>query len=374
MKKMSKLMFVAAATLLVGGLASCNGGDTEKEYALITDVGNIDDQSFNQTCYEALVAFAKAKGKTYDYYRPTEDSNESRMISIDQAVQKGAKIVVCPGYLFEPAVYKKQAQYPEVKFVLIDGTPHAGDYATYETKANTVSVIFQEQISGFLAGYAAVKDGNKDLGFCGGSAVPAVQRFGSGFVQGCDFASKEMGIQTTLKYYYAGAFEPTDAATSTMKSWYTAGIDTVFASGGKVYQSVVEGAKSGKAGSTWIGVDTDQNHLDPDKVLTSAVKGLAETVTSALEVYYNDKWSEISGKNYNLGLAAEFGSIAAKDYVGIPTTDSSWKFKTFTKTELESIKSDIKSGKVAVSGDTSAAPETTNCKVSWVSAFTGSSN
>ena len=372
MKKMSKLMFVAAATLLVGGMTSC--GETEKEYALITDVGDIDDQSFNQTCYEAMVAFAKSKGKTYDYYRPTEDSNEARMISIDQAVQKGAKIVICPGYLFEPAVYKKQAQYPEVKFVLIDGTPHAGDYATYETKANTVSVIFQEQISGFLAGYAAVKDGNKALGFCGGSAVPAVQRFGSGFVQGCDFASKEMGIQTTLKYYYAGTFGPTDAATSTMKSWYTAGIDTVFASGGKVYQSVVEGAKSGKAGSTWIGVDVDQNYIDPDKVLTSAVKGLAETVTSALEVYYNDKWSEISAKNYNLGLAAEFGSVAAKDYVGIPTVDSSWKFKTFKKSELESIMSDIKSGKVAVSGDTSAAPKTTNCEVSWVSAFTGSSN
>ena len=379
MKKMSKMMFVAAATLLVGGLASCGGGSNTddpvtpsgKEYALITDVGDIDDQSFNQTSYEALKAFAEAKGKTYDYYRPTEDSTDARMVSIDQAVQKGAKIVVCPGYLFEDAVYYSQTKYPEVKFVLIDGKPHTSDYATYETKENTVSVIFQEEISGFLAGYAAVKDGNKDLGFCGGMAVPAVQRFGSGFVQGADVASKEMGIKTTLKYYYAGTFGPTDAATLLMKSWYTAGIDTVFASGGKVYQSVVEGAKSGKSGSTWIGVDTDQNYIDPDKVLTSAVKGLAETVTSALEVYYNDKWSEISGKDYNLGLASEFGSVAAKDYVGIPTADSSWKFNTFKKSDLESVIANIKSGKVTISNDTSAAPTTTNCEVTWVSSFTG---
>ncbi len=370
MKKMSKLMFVAAATLLVGGLASC-GESGNYEYALITDVGDIDDQSFNQTSYEALKAFAEAKGKTYTYYRPTENTTDARMVSIDQAVQKGAKIVVCPGYLFEDAVYYSQTKYTDVKFVLIDGQPHTSDYATYETKENTVSIIFQEQISGFLAGYAAVKEGNKDLGFCGGMAVPAVQRFGSGFIQGCDYASKEMGIKTTVKYYYAGAFDATDAATALMKSWYTANIDTVFACGGKVYQSVVEGAKSGKSGSTWIGVDTDQHHVDPDKVLTSAVKGLTESVTSALEVYESDKWSDISGQDYNLGLDSEFGKLAKKDYVGIPTADSSWNFKTFKKSDLESVISDIKSGKATVSGDTTAAPVTTNCTVDYVSSFTG---
>ena len=371
MKKISKLMFVAAAALLVCGLSSCDDNKTY-EYALVTDVGDIDDQSFNQSAWEALKAFAEKNDKSYTYYRPTEDSTDARLVSINQAVKKGAKIIVCPGYLFEEAVYDAQTKYPDVKFVLIDGQPHTSDYATYETKTNTVSILFQEQISGYLAGYAAVMDGNRSLGYCGGMAVPSVQRFGTGYVQGAEYASKKLNVKTTLKYYYAGAFQATDAATALMKSWYKANIDTVFACGGKVYQSVVEGAKSGKSGSTWIGVDSDQNHVDPDKVLTSAVKGLTESVTSALEVYANDSWSDIAGKEYNLGLASEFGKLEKKDYVGIPTTDSSWKFKTFSKSDLSSIIADIKSGKAVISDDTSKAPTTEYCTVDWVSAFTGS--
>ncbi len=361
-------LFVALGALgLVLGVASC--GNSTYEYALVTDVGDIDDESFNQTSWEALKDFAEKNDKTYQYYRPTEDSTNARLAAIDQAVQRGAKIIVCPGFLFEDAVYEAQTKYPDVKFVLLDGKPHTADNSTYETKENTVSIIYQEEISGFLAGYAAVMDGKKSLGFCGGMAVPAVQRFGSGFVQGANVAANELGIvdEVTVKYYYAGAFQATDEATAKMKTWYTGGVETVFASGGKVYQSVLEGCKTGGADATWIGVDVDQSGVDP-KVLTSAVKGLYESVQSALEIYYNDAWSEIGGEDYNLGLNAEFGSVAAKDYVGLPTTDEAWRFESFTKDQYNALLNEIKSGNIEIDNSDTTAP-TVDIDVTYESPF-----
>ncbi len=354
--KKNKIIPLFVALFAISGLTSCGGSSKTYEYALITDVGDIDDESFNQTAWEATKAFAEEKGKTYSYYRPTADSNEARLVSIDQAVQKGAKVVVCPGYLFETPVYDAQTKYPDVKFILLDGNPHTADYSTYKTESNVVGMTFKEEISGFLAGYAAVKEGNTKLGFCGGMAVPAVQRFGSGFVQGADLAAQLTQVDVSINYYYAGQFQATDDATAKMKSWYTSGMDSVFACGGKVYQSVVEGIKSAsKTTSTWIGVDVDQHSVD-DKVLTSATKGLKQAVTSSLECYYNNSWSDIGGKSYNLGLNSEFGKLDKRDYVELPTSDAAWRFKTFTKTEYEKLVSDIKAGSITISDSTTAAP------------------
>lgn len=375
MKFMKKIRLSAVALSLLalaGGLASCGETTVEEgyEYALVTDVGDIDDESFNQTSWEALRDFAEDNKKTYAYYRPTEDSTAARLISIDQAVARGAKVVVCPGYLFEDAVYEAQTTYPEVKFVLLDGAPHTADYSTYHTAENTVSIIYQEEIAGFLAGYAAVKDGNRALGFCGGMAVPAVQRFGSGFVQGADVALKELGETGTLRYYYAGAFAATDAATALMKTWYTDGMDTVFACGGKVYQSVQEACNSA-SDATWIGVDVDQSSVDP-KVLTSATKGLYESVQSSLEIYANDKWSEIGGQDFNLGLDSTFASIAAKDYVGLPTNADAWRFEKFSTAEYEALLNGIKDGTYTISNSITEAPTvSSSLTVTWESAFAG---
>ena len=82
--------------------------DGTYEIALVTDIGNIDDKSFNQGSWEGVVEYAEANGKTYNYYRPSEDSDEARIESIETAISKGAKVVVMPGYLFGPAVQTVQ--------------------------------------------------------------------------------------------------------------------------------------------------------------------------------------------------------------------------------------------------------------------------
>lgn len=369
MKKL--LTSVLTTALLIGGLTTLSGcGDKAIELALVTDVGDIDDESFNQSSWEALKDYAEEHDKSYAYYRPTEDSTDARVKAIKQAITKGAKVVVCPGYLFEGAIFNVQEEHPDVKFLLLDGEPHNGDY-NHVIKDNTACVLYQEQVSGYLAGYAAVQDGYRNLGFCGGMAVPAVQRFGSGYVQGIDAAAQELGVTATINYYYANAFQATDEATAKMKEWYKADTEVVFACGGKVYQSVVEGCKE-RATGKWIGVDVDQVSVDPNRVLTSATKGLRASVQSALELYYADKWSDIGGKTANLGLGSKFGSLEARDYVGLPTGTNSWKFATFTQNQLSTLMANIGNGTISISDAIDAAPTVSeSTTVNYISAFAG---
>ena len=370
MKKL--LTGVLTTALLIGGLTTLSScGAKTYELALITDVGDVDDESFNQASWEALRDYAQANNKTYEYYRPTEDSTDARVKAIQQAITKGAKVIVCPGYLFEEAIYNVQDQYPEVNFLLLDGEPHTADYSTYKTADNTANVLFKEEISGYLAGYAAVVDGYTKLGFCGGMAVPAVQRFGTGYVQGIDAAAKALEKDVTVNYYYAGAFAATPEASAKMTEWYNNGTEVVFACGGKVYQSVQEGA-SKQAGAKWIGVDVDQVSVDPDRIITSAMKGLRESVMSALELYYAGSWAEIGGKTANLGLGSQFGSLEARNYVGLPTADASWGFNTFSKAQYDALVAQIASGEVAVSGDVSAEPTVSeHTTVNYITGFGG---
>ena len=325
--------------------------------ALVTDVGNIDDKSFNQGAWEGVVAFGQAngmkQGEGYDYYRPSEDSTEARVETINTAIKNGATVVVCPGYLFEDAIYTVQGANPDVNFLLLDGEPHTADYSVYETTANTHNILYQEEQAGFFAGYAAVKDGYKKLGFLGGMAVPAVVRYGYGFVQGANLAAEEMGIanEVSIKYWYAGGFAPSDDIQIKMAGWFTDGTEVVFSCGGGIYLSAVAAATA--ANGKVIGVDVDQS-AESDCIITSAMKGLTNSVVLALEnIAANDgKWSaDYAGKTAVLG--------AADDCVGLPTAEGSWRLNTFTVAEYEALFEKVKSGEIAISNATDVEPAVT---------------
>ena len=170
--------------------AAASGG---YELALVTDLGTIDDKSFNQGAWEGLKKYAEENGISYKYYQPQEGTTDSYLETIGLAIEGGAKLVVCPGFLFEEPIYMAQDKYPDVHFILLDGEPHDASY-TYKTNDNVMPILFQEDQAGFLAGYAAVKDGYTKLGFMGGMAVPAVIRYGYGFVQGAEYAAVEDGV------------------------------------------------------------------------------------------------------------------------------------------------------------------------------------
>ena len=221
MKK--KILSLILAGVMVMSMAACavkkpGAEDTAKdgdkkdskggyELALITDVGTIDDKSFNQGSWEGLEKYAKEHDITYKYYKPAEKSDEACLNAIDLAVKGGAKVVATPGFLFEVPVYEAQTKYPDVSFIIIDAQPVKDGEAKLED--NVLSIFYAEEQAGYLAGYAAVTEGYRNLGFMGGIAVPAVIRYGYGFVQGADAAAKDLGLaagDVSVKYTYVGNF------------------------------------------------------------------------------------------------------------------------------------------------------------------------
>lgn len=293
------------------------------ELALVTDLGTIDDKSFNQGAWEGLTKYAEENGISYKYYQPQEGTTDSYLETIGLAVEGGAKLVVCPGFLFEEPVYLAQDQYPDVHFILLDGEPHSGDYAEYRTNANVMPILFKEDEAGFLAGYACVKDGYTKLGFMGGMAVPAVIRFGYGFIEGAEAAAAEMGISgLEVMYTYTGAFAATPEAQSMAASWYQNGTEVVFGCGGAVGNSVMAAAQ--EKGTKVVGVDVDQS-FESETVITSAMKQLSNSVYSGIQDFYNGTFP---GGNTSVFTTENAG-------VGLPMENS--KFNTFTQDDYDAI-------------------------------------
>jgi len=367
-----RIMGFLLVALAVFTLAACDGTPDPKpeekkdKIVLITDKGGIDDKSFNQGSYEGVKAFGDANNIPYAYLKPADATNEDYIAAIEQAVGDGATVIVTPGYLFEGPINVVQKDFPDVKFILLDGSPTNVENGSLES--NVYSVFYAEEQTGFLAGYAAVKDGFRKLGFMGGVAVPAVQRFGHGFVQGAAVAAEELGLadnSVTIDYLYTGDFKATPDVQAMAASFYQNGVEVIFACGGKVGQSVMAAA----AASTdkWvIGVDVDQS-ADSPTVITSSTKELAISVQQALKAIFIDKnWAtDFGGKSVVLDVT--------KDGVGLPMANS--RFRTFNLEAYNVIYGKLVDGTVLVSdvigefgddGNAAKQFETTKVKVTVV--------
>ena len=346
----------AAASSTAASSAAEGGAEKIVKVALTCDTGTIDDESFNQACWTAVSGYM---GDDCQYYIPEADaSDEDRETMIRQAVNDGADVIVCVGYLYGASLAWAADQYPDVKFIAIDVTQF--DIGTDAIPSNCYCITFKEEQAGYLAGYAIAKDGKTKLGFLGGMAVPAVIRYGYGFVQGADAAAQELGQNVEINYFYGGQFYGDANITSRMEGWYSNGTQVVFACGGGIYTSAVEAAL--KSNGYVIGVDVDQNYIGVNGVkdgsfaynpfITSAMKGLSEAVGTALSDIEAGEWSEIAASNGNFGL--EDG-----DYVGLPTDADSWNFETFTVDEYEELKGKIKSGEITVDNNSDDATKPT---------------
>ena len=349
------------------GDATAEGASAIGGIAQVCDVGTIDDESFNQGCWDAVEAYGEANGIDVNYYLPPDDpSDEDRQSMIRQAVSDGYDTVVCVGYLYGSSIDWAAAEYPDVNFIGVDIT--AGDInAEGNIPSNVYCITFKEEQAGYLAGYAAVKDGFTNLGFLGGMAVPAVIRYGYGFVQGADAAAAELGTNISINYWYGNQFFGDANITAKMESWYQGGTEVVFACGGGIYTSAVEAAV--KYDGKVIGVDVDQRYVGDKGVadgaysynpfLTSAMKGLGVAVTDALDHIIAGTWDTIAGTNGNYGL--EEG-----DYVGLPTEEASWGFTTFTQDEYTALLEKIRSGEITVDNSSDAATTPTTSEFTTV--------
>ena len=306
---------------------------TGYEIAMITDKGTIDDKSFNQGTWEGVQAYADANNITCQYYKPAEVSDAAYLEAISLAVQGGAKVVVCPGFLFEVALYEAQTTYPDVTFILVDGQPHTADYATYKTEANTLCILFAEEQAGFFAGYAAVKDGFTKLGFQGGMAVPAVVRYGYGFLQGAEAAAAEMGLDDgaiSVMYNYSGDFAATPENQARAAGWYQSGTEIIFACGGSVGNSVMSAAEA-STDKFVIGVDVDQ-YAESATVISSALKMLGNAVQQALTAYYGGTFE--GGQTWTLN--------ATNDGTGLAMANAKWR--VFTAADYDTLFAAVNDG------------------------------
>ena len=365
---MKKVLALLLALAMIFTFAAC-GNKTEEAateettevtfaVAMITDYGDITDESFNQATYEGCKEFCAENGIKFNYYKPAGDSDAERVAMIDAAIADGYNVIVTPGYAFAGALNETMETYPDVYFIALDVS--SGDFGTETLPSNAFSAVYQEELCGYMAGYAAVKLGYTHLGFLGGMAVPAVVRYGFGFVQGADAAAAELGVDVTVEYAYGNQFYGDADITAAMDTWYQSkGVEVVFACGGGIYTSAAEAAA--KVDGKVIGVDVDQaptiDKYGEGMTVTSAMKGLAATVKSMLgELILNGNWDVYGGNIESLGLVS--GTDVESNYVQIPYESTQWA-DGFTQDDYKALVADMFSGKITVSNDTSAMPAVT---------------
>ena len=223
----------------------------------------------------------------------------------------------------------------------------------------------KEELAGYMAGVAAVKLGYTHLGYLGGMAVPAVQRFGYGFVQGVDAAAGELGVDATVEYVYGNQFFGDPDITAYADNWYqNLGVQAVFACGGGIFTSAGEAAAK-VPGAKVIGVDVDQSFtLDAaygeGVTLTSAMKGLAATVNHMLDEVAAGNFANYGGKAEALGLVS--GDDPSANYVLLPMDTTLWG-DGFSQDDYKALVKDMFDGKITVSDDISAMPAVSNITV-----------
>ena len=317
--------------------------DGKYEVAFVTDVGQLKDKSFNQGTWNGVKLYANENGLSYKYYQPAngdQATDDDRYDAMKAAAENGAKIIVCAGFMQGTALAKAAAEFTDVSFVFVDGW--AMTDADGNPLTNTLGIAFQEEQCGYLAGYAAVKEGYTKLGFCGGGGGtnPACCRYGYGYVQGASAAAAELGVKVEMNYswQYGGSFSASPELQTMANGWYENGTEVIFACGGSMFASIAQAASANDG--FVIGVDVDQS-FESDTVITSAMKGLAASVQWACAKVYDGSYAELGGTCATLG--------AKDDAVGLPT--ATWSLTGWTVEEYNEMVKAMADGTLVVDSD-----------------------
>ena len=313
------------------------------EIAMLVDIGDVDDKSFKEGIFDAVSKFAGEKGKTYNYYIPEEKSDYSVIRSIEDAINYGAKVIVAPGYWFKKPVDVVQNKYKDVKFIITDTTPYCEDIKTYMIGEHTFAFLFSEQEAGYLAGYAMVMEGFKNIGFMGGIKSPSVENFGYGYIQGINDAAKKKGLgkkSIKLKYTYLGSFEESAEHEYTASSWFAGDTQVIFACAGQAGLSVIKAAEKYKDRYV-VGVDVDQSSQS-DRVITSAIKDAKRAVYEELKKIYDG--------DFDGGKYAKYGVKEGYIYLEMEKA----RFKNFSKKQYDELVNEISVGKIELKNKTLA--------------------
>ncbi len=334
MKKIISLLLISAVLLAsFTALTSCGG--KRYELVLVTDTGSVTDKGFNQSAWDGMTEFAVQRDLDCRYFIPQSKKYDDLLSQLRSAASDGAKVIVVCGECFEAAVYTAEHEYPDVKFILIDGVPRPEGTQSAVIPANTTSVMFASEQSGFLAGYAAVRDGWTALGFLGGKPDEDMNAYGCGFLQGAEYAAQELGTAVSVIYHYTNDNGKNDKNKEEAEKMYDAGVDLIFACGGDLERSAAEAAVGKR--SLIICSDTDKRY-ENGAVLTSAVKGVSAAVKLVLRSIYDSRDFEYSfGGKSTYFDAANGGAGLASFVINDKNGDAFDRFYRFTKQDYDDV-------------------------------------
>lgn len=352
---MFMLMMVAVIALVAcqkdkGGADSTSDANQENfKVGMMIDSGTIDDKSFNQGTWEGIKAYTEDhKGVKGQHVQPNGETTADYLSAADNLMMAGNNVIVAPGYKFEEAITELQTANPDVSFVILEGEPQP-------LGENTLSIFFAEQEAGFLSGVAAaLQSQTGKVGFIGGMQIPAVERFGWGYVAGVAYANKTFGTNVEVAdYQYQGTFNDVQGGQMMAGGMYDKGIDIIFSAAAAVGNGVINEAKvrTENGDNVYvIGVDVDQydEGLMSDGhsvILTSAIKQVGTAVYEALKAYGEGNFP--GGQMITMD--------AKTDGIGLPEKNPN--LSTETQEKVDDVLAKIKSDEIVVPS-TSDALET----------------
>lgn len=337
MKKKAVCLCFAAAVLF--GLGGCG---KEKEppvtIAVVTDGESVDDLGVNQAIWQAVQAYGETSGEQTGYYIPEDESGAAVEQAMDEAVEKGAEVIICHGEAAEAAVYEAQREYRDVRFLMFDGEPHAEKSERATLRGNTRCILFENEEAGFLAGYAAVKEGYTSLAYYGGADEERAKEYGAGFLQGAQTAASEMELEkgaVRIQYEERGTDAVSPEFLTEVQQKYQNGCEAVFTDGGSFEPIVRKAAET--TGGKVIGIVTDESQKSTAAVI-SAENKYEEILTEELEKIKNEEFK--GGKTTVLGIQ--------EDAVGL-TTDTS-QMQNFNEEQNQKITKQFKTNKITLQG------------------------
>lgn len=331
--KLKKLLALSLSMIMSAGiLVGCGSNgesasdDGKITVGMITDVGGVHDESFNQSSWEGLQAIQKELGEDKIEVKYLESTQDSDYVpNIEQFVEEETDLIIGVGYKLADALKEAAQNYPEQQFALIDETYD-------EQPENITSLSFESNESSYLAGLIAGKSTKTNkVAFIGGMESPVIAKFEYGFKAGVQDANPDAEVLVQ----YANSYSDQALGKSIANSMISKGADVIFPCAGACGTGSIEAVK--EAGKMAIGVDRDQNDLAPDNILTSAMKNIDIAVANLVRDYVNGDYK---------GGEVKIGSLANEGVGLAPTTDKNVSAEILEYVDEKA--QEIKDGKINV--------------------------
>ncbi len=346
-------MISIGMVMIITGSAMLGGCGSDSELGeVIAFVGNTESGEggpANAEIWQGLTDYANETNRELVTYVPESGSVRDAELAMKSAIDDGADVIVCSGTEMNYAVYEVQKIEKHTQFVLIDGVPaenkEGGDK---RIRGNTCSIIFSREIAGFLAGYAAVKDGCRFLGFYGGSKDEDTVRYGSGFIQGANQAAGELKLkkdEVVIQYKYMTSNAISPAQVSGIVSWFQEGCQVIAVAGGGAELVAEQGAvrANGKI------ITDDMNAAAGASIMAAAGINYTNAARQALTMI--DAGSISGGESSELGVA--------ENCIYLNMEGST--FNTFGQADYDDVLARIENGEITVTSQdvTKLTPEDT---------------